>query len=98
MLGGFVRRERLQSRCGPGGRAAGAFARFFCATVKSYCEDFGFLTAAGRPDIFVHASVLKRAGMPRLEQHEQVLVRVMSDEKGKLRAIAIRPFPRTSTR
>jgi cold shock protein len=74
------------------------FSRFLRATVKWYRNDFGFLIASGHPDIFIHASVLKRAGMPPFTQDEQVLVRVVGDERGRLRAVAVRPLPRTSTR
>jgi cold shock protein len=69
------------------------FSRFVRATVKWYRRDFGFLVASGHPDIFIHASVLKRAGMPPLTQDEQILVRVAGDEHGRLRAVAVRPAP-----
>jgi cold shock protein len=72
------------------------FARFLRATVKWYRRDFGFLVAYGHPDIFIHASVLKRAGIPPLTQDDQVLVRVADDERGRLRAVAVRPVPLTA--
>jgi cold shock CspA family protein len=72
------------------------FSRFLRATVKWYRRDFGFLVASGHPDIFIHASVLKRAGMPPLTQDDQILVRVADDEHGRLRAVAVRPVPPTS--
>jgi cold shock protein len=73
------------------------FSRFVRATVKWYRRDFGFLVASGHPDIFIHASALKRAGLPPLTQDDQVLVRVAGDEHGRLRAVAVRPIPLTST-
>ena len=55
-------------------------------TVKWYNETkrFGFIAVEGEPkDLFVHVSVLERAGIDRLEQGQAVLVAIVEGRKGR---------------
>jgi cold shock protein len=55
-------------------------------TVKWYNPDkgFGFISSGdGEKDVFIHASVLERAGMRGLEEGKRVSMKVVKTEKGR---------------
>lgn len=54
--------------------------------VKWYNPDkgFGFVSCAdGEKDVFVHASILERAGLPKLGEGKRVSMKVVKTEKGR---------------
>jgi CspA family cold shock protein len=55
-------------------------------TVKWYNPDkgFGFVSCGdGEKDVFVHASVLQRAGVPSLGENQRVSMKVVKTQKGR---------------
>lgn len=80
--GGSPRRERpAPSRAAPGGPEVELEG-----SVKWFKDDkgFGFVTTDdGGKDVFVHKSILRRAGLESLQSGERVLMRVTEAPKGR---------------
>ncbi|MFM9848880.1 MAG: cold-shock protein [Hyphomicrobiaceae bacterium] len=54
--------------------------------MKWYNPDkgFGFVSSGdGEKDVFVHASVLERAGVPSLGENQRVSMKVVKTQKGR---------------
>jgi CspA family cold shock protein len=52
--------------------------------VKWYNEarGFGFIGRAGEPDVFMHVSALKRAGLPEIKEGDPVRFRTEATKRG----------------
>ena len=56
----------------------------FEGKVKWYNEarGFGFIGRAGEPDVFMHVSALKKAGLPEIKENDPVRFRVEQTKRG----------------
>jgi CspA family cold shock protein len=53
--------------------------------VKWYNESrgFGFIGREGEPDVFMHVSALKKAGLPEIKEGDPVRFRVETTQRGQ---------------
>jgi cold shock protein len=53
--------------------------------VKWYNEarGFGFIGREGQPDVFMHVSALKKAGLPEIKEGDPVRFRVETTQRGQ---------------